>query len=319
MKLFITYFLTFIVVLNAKTFNDTTNSENMFYDDDLLAKSIDRIGKIIGVKEKEYKKDEDEEIVIYKFKIGKKREKVSDEYPVFGAKYGDMYYNSFDYKDYFQKFNFMELYWGENKCYTRNNIIKKKTDYYSFTYAGYQLNKNNVQNNKVKYDLWSLGITESENYGYKFGEFEILPNFSSGLQFTKVAMKNKHSFSDTMLYKYLDRYEGNLRISRNSSYGFGLKLYNLGLGVNYDQQLFYPRLVFWKVVISYGVEKIFENILENFVDDIPEQLKPIFHTLFMGGLDYAWMKIRKENLNWPYKSEKPMMFEKFSVNLQIQF
>ncbi|HOP49681.1 MAG TPA: hypothetical protein PK887_03565 [Ignavibacteriales bacterium] len=57
MKLFITYFLAFIVVLNAKTFKDTTNSENMFYDDDLLAKSIDRIGKIIGVKEKEYKKD----------------------------------------------------------------------------------------------------------------------------------------------------------------------------------------------------------------------------------------------------------------------
>ncbi len=303
--------------------NDTTMSKEAFpEDDDFISRYIDKLGKSIGVKEKEYQDDdEDFEIKIYKYKLKKKsKDKTKFEYitsPKLNFEYGNNFYKGMPFKDNIQRTNFLSMNFGEEQIYEKDNVIKSNIDLWRFSYKGWQMNDKN--NNKLKYDVWSLGLQENTDWGYKFDFFTFQPTVKKFYELSKVKFNNKMDYTDTHFVAFLNRYEGNFRYSYTNVYGVNVKLWNVGIGVSYNQQVIYPRIVFWKVAISELLEKISWEIVDGFFKNLPAGAKPVFYSLFNAGIKYGWTKLRTDNLNWPYQSEKPMVFENVGLSFTINF
>ncbi|MBM4166371.1 MAG: hypothetical protein FJ218_05585 [Ignavibacteria bacterium] len=72
------------------------------------------------------------------------------------------------------------------------------------------------------------------------------------------------------------------------------------LRADYERQIIFPRLSFWKFTGSYAVEMIGEEMLDSFVKEIVRSSPntgPIVNFILKNGYAYAFYELRKEKMH----------------------
>jgi len=94
------------------------------------------------------------------------------------------------------------------------------------------------------------------------------------------------------------------------------------LRADYERQIIFPRLSFWKFTGSYAVEMIGEEMLDSFVKEIVRSSPntgPIVNFILKNGYAYAFYELRKEKMHWPFTSTEPLMYNSYKVGMTFTF
>ncbi len=182
-------------------------------------------------------------------------------------------------------------------------------------------------------NLYRFGFGNRFGYGYDLGTVAVLPYNSGGFAWTKLEVKQqnypRNSFVpsfDGEVDPYLDmlgRYEDSFRFTQYSEGGINIQIDQfVSVGASYEASVIYPRHLFWKHLLSYMIEEFGQGALTFFVEEImysSPTAGPIIGFLLKNGLAYGIFYLRQQDMNWPFKTETPLTYETFKVNLSFTF
>ncbi len=97
---------------------------------------------------------------------------------------------------------------------------------------------------------------------------------------------------------------------------------NLNISLEYQRSIVFPRHLFWYTLGSDAVESISEgaiNIFTNKIKNSSPELYPIVKFVFDTGLSYGFYELRKKDMNWPFKTASPILFDSYKIGLSYSF
>lgn len=186
-----------------------------------------------------------------------------------------------------------------------------------------------------QFSFWKFGYATSEGLGYIIGEnSDIILGQESGFGWQKL----NYSYStpsSTMGIPILEDLDGDVdpRYKLENVYGDDVRfsqyyqafikirpIKNLSIDFGYQQDLIFPRYMFWYAAGSGIVEGAGQFLLEKFADKITKSspyVGPIVHFIFKNALAYTFMELRKDDMNWPIDGANPLIIN--SMNLGVNF
>ncbi len=210
-------------------------------------------------------------------------------------------------------------------------ILKNESSYLFLGNASDELIENkDIKEGDLTSKTWRFGISWSEGYGYRIGgETDISFYNMKSLVWTKVDFVNKFSvyshqtLEDSTRLNRLDLFDGVFRFGKSFEGGVRVKLFNpVTISASYEQALVFPRHMFWYWVGSETIEIIAEAALDNFVNAVfraSPYAGPIVDALLKNGLSYGLYQLYKKNMNWPFDTDAPLMYENFRISLGFVF
>lgn len=180
-------------------------------------------------------------------------------------------------------------------------------------------------------DAWRFGLGNRSAYGYKLGEVSILPYSQSDFTWTKIDVNN---FPDVTILPFplpavvedaeiLGRYNGTFRFGNSNAAGIKIEFSEfVGLSAEYETAVIYPRHLFWKQTGSFLIEQAGLQAVDYFIDEIMDRspaAAPIVNFILRNGLSYAFYTLKKEDMNWPFKTETPLTYETVKFGLSFAF
>lgn len=174
---------------------------------------------------------------------------------------------------------------------------------------------------------WKFGFGNSSGYGYKLGgTVAIFPYASSGILWSNLLLKNSlspHSSTQQADKQKLDYLGSSFRLGRMMGSGVLLQIFPMiTFRADYERQVIFPRLSFWKFAGSYTVEIIGEEMLDSFVKEIVRSSPysgPIVNFILKNGFAYAMYELRKEKMHWPFNSAEPLMYNSYKAGMTFTF
>jgi hypothetical protein len=180
-----------------------------------------------------------------------------------------------------------------------------------------------------QFSMLKFGYSMSEGNGYKLGEnAEILLMRETGFGWQKL----DYSYGvgedspgvagniDPRL-KLNDTYGSDVRFSSYYQAGIKIKpISSVSIDFGFQQDLVYSRYMFWHAAASGIVEVIAEGIAEKFANKIQKSspyVGPIAHFVLKNAISYAFMELRKKDMNWPISSADALIIN--SMNLGVSF
>lgn len=179
-------------------------------------------------------------------------------------------------------------------------------------------------------ELLRFGFGKRNGYGYDFENVRILPYTQNGIVWSKLQMKdfpaaifpgitNDNAKDDTEILK---RYNGSFRFGTLAEGGIQLEVGSVSLNVGYEATVVFPRHMVWKHLGSYAIEMIGLNALDRFIDEVLDSSPaagPIVNFLLKNGFTYAFYTLKKEKMNWPFKTETPLTYEMMKFGVTFTF
>ncbi len=182
-------------------------------------------------------------------------------------------------------------------------------------------------------EMWQLGLGKREGYGFDMGEIQIIPYTQNSIVWNRLKMSDipPAPVSDDTLIT--NAYQNDLKIIDrfNESFRFGMD-YETGLKVNvasfvdisggYQFGEVFPRYLIWKHMGSFAVETAGLALLDTFIREIMDSSPaagPLMNVLLKGAYYYAFHQLKKENMNWPFKTESPLTYETFKFGVTFTF
>jgi len=179
-------------------------------------------------------------------------------------------------------------------------------------------------------ELLRFGFGKRNGYGYDFENVRILPYTQNGIVWSKLQMKdfptaifpgitNDNAKDDTEILK---RYDGSFRFGTLAEGGIQLEVGSVSLNVGYEATVVFPRHMVWKHLGSYAIEMIGLNALDRFIDEVLDSSPaagPIVNFLLKSGFTYAFYTLKKEKMNWPFKTETPLTYEMMKFGVTFTF
>lgn len=184
-----------------------------------------------------------------------------------------------------------------------------------------------------QFSMLKFGYSMSEGNGYKLGEnSEIMFVRETGFGWQK--LDYSYSLSDSSgvpiietngvvdpRLKIQDTYGDDVRFSQYYQAGIKIKpISSVSIDFGYQQDLVYSRYMFWHAAASGIVEVIAESIAEKFANKIQKSspyMGPIAHFVLKNAISYAFMELRKKDMNWPISSADALIIN--SMNLGVSF
>jgi len=180
-------------------------------------------------------------------------------------------------------------------------------------------------------DAWRFGFGNRSSYGYKLGEISILPYSQSDFTWTKIDVNN---LPDVTILPFplpavvedaeiLGRYNGTFRFGNSNSAGIKIEISEfIGLNAEYETAVVYPRHLFWKQTGSFLIEQAGLQAVDYFVDEIMDRspaAAPIVNFILRNSLSYAFYTLKRDDMNWPFKTETPLTYETVKFGLSFAF
>lgn len=223
----------------------------------------------------------------------------------------------------FAKPNFAEIklgYTSEEVEYEQANILKYDYNYFSVTNISNDLGKKSTSD-KINTDLWRIGLGWEDGYGYKRGKSAFLTYNSFGFGWSRLKVKDSVlKPSDKAL---LSLYDGSFRFGTRTEGGVKIQFIpNLVLDAGFERAIVFPRFLFWKSVGSILLEATAQWMLDEFIDKIMDSSPaavPVVSFLLKNGLSYTAYELRKEKMNYPFKSTAPLFTDSFKFGLTFIF
>lgn len=232
------------------------------------------------------------------------------------------------HKDYFtQDFDKsglaeVKLSYARVQLHSNQKVLKYEDGYLRFSIQNKEMgqNRNDTINNNLK--MWNLSWGGSEGYGWAVTEdFDVVLYNGEMMNWGRVDFTKKSPVENEQAR--LDRFSDNLRFGKSFEAGIKLRLYqNIGVIAAYEQQHVFARTMFWYWAGSELIEGIVTGISSTFIDDIIKNSStagPIVNFLLKNGIAYAFYELRKQDMNWPFKTEAPLVLNNFKLGLSFTF
>jgi hypothetical protein len=180
---------------------------------------------------------------------------------------------------------------------------------------------------KSENDIWKFGSGTSEGYGYKIKNKNAIFFYNSNsISWTSYnyyypAKEPEQEYSESQ--KYLKNISGSLRFGTNTEAGITVPLFNqVNLNAQFERGLVFPRHLFGKWLGSAIIEFASQALLDRFINEILKSSPsagPIVNFLLKNGLSYGIYELRRSQMNWPFESEQPLLFDSFKAGFTIVF
>jgi hypothetical protein len=156
----------------------------------------------------------------------------------------------------FEKIGTLELRLGFTELKNYKDYVQSLDERYLFgTYISSDLANSN-EANKIKSEMWRFGIGNRLGFGYKIGNFALIPYHQMQLDITKPEFTNDSTLSQSDL-EVLNRLEGDYRMG--ITYEGGVKFYiaqTIAINAAVEGAIVYPRYQFIKWTGSYALQAI---------------------------------------------------------------
>jgi len=226
-------------------------------------------------------------------------------------------------KDYFSqdfdKSGFAEVKLGYTrlKLHSNQKVLRFSDSYLRFSY---QNNEMGFSGNNLK--MWNLSWGDSEGYGWAVtDDVDIMLYSGDIMNWGRVDFAKTSPIEGEQAR--LDRFSDNLRFGKSMEAGMRIRLFkNVGITAAYEQQHVFARCMFWYWAGSEIIEGIASGLASGFISDVIDNSStagPIVNFIIKNGISYAFYELRKKDMNWPFKTEAPLVLNNFKVGLSFTF
>lgn len=232
------------------------------------------------------------------------------------------------HKDYFpDKFTDNKLLeakigYSETNLSASKKILYFEDDYLGFKYSSNKLFDDKKVSNDIDSKRWVISWGDSKGYGWVLGsDVDLILYNGDMLNWTRIDFSDSTSSKD---YQHrLDRFSDNLRFGQSFEAGMRLRLFqNVCINVAYEQEHIFARYQIWYWAGSEIIEAAVTGLTSNFIDRVIHRSSvggPIANFIIKNAISYAFYELRKKDMNWPFKTEAPMVFNNFKVGLSFTF
>jgi len=97
----------------------------------------------------------------------------------------------------------------------------------------------------------------------------------------------------------------------------------IGIGAAYEKAVIFPYHKFWKQTGSFFIETLAQTGIDFLTEDVIIKhipgLAPILYFVLKNGLSYYIFTLKQDDMNWPFKTAKPITLEAVKFNLKVTF
>lgn len=258
-----------------------------------------------------------------------------DKKPAISLQYGLAKLDRYDFQNQFVDPNLVEIKLGyikDKSAWNTDYIIEQKYQYLFLSNESNELSGKKAAGTEVESDMWRFGFGKSEGYGYKLTESMALILFNANtLNWSRIDFKYPNILTIDPLDHFaydrendiLNLYDETFRFGTSSEGGVRFKLIdNLMLDAGYERSIVFQRHLFWKWAGSAVIESAAHGLLDQFIKEIFQSTPaagPIVNFVLKNALSYGIYELRKEKMNWPFKSEAPITYDQFKFGMTFVF
>ncbi|MBD3235855.1 MAG: outer membrane beta-barrel protein [Candidatus Eisenbacteria bacterium] len=170
-------------------------------------------------------------------------------------------------------------------------------------------------------EFWRIGFDGASGYGYRIRGSAITPYYGWGLNATQLTVDAPlDRRTDQAL---IDLYRDEFRFGSKMEGGLRLRFGPMvELSAGYERTAVFRRWLFWKWLLSAGLEHTAQEALDAFIEEIHDRspkAAPLVHFVLKNALAYAWYELRTEEMNWPFDTEPALMLETYKVGISFIF
>lgn len=223
----------------------------------------------------------------------------------------------------FQDIGTIDFQLGYTRTFTKNRsyLIGIKDRFVSVS-----LNNKNYYEpavpNPIKLSGYQISIGESESFGYKAGVSKF--SFGTGRDFnwtkTETTFDWMQISPDTLI---LNHYRDAIRFGEAYQSNVTLQFFDfVGLNFNYKNGIIFPRHMFWKHLGSLVIEEAVRSLLDEYLEKVFSMRPatgPVINFILRSSLSYLFYELKKERMNWPFKTVSPLTYDSYTIGLRFTF
>lgn len=244
--------------------------------------------------------------------------------PTITLNYGSSKMSIHNFQESFADPALIELKLG----YTTQRPSKKSEDIIKYNYrylylSNISTNLKNVSesNPELETSMWRFGLGRSSGYGYQIGQSAVIPYYTYSFDWSRIIFLVNPS--DSIGLAKTDLYHESFRFGTSSEGGIRINVIpQVTIEAGYERSAVFQRHLFWKWAGSALLEAAGQWAVDSFVKEILKSsplATPIVNFLLKNALSYGVYELRKEKMNWPFKSEAPIAYDQFKFGLTFTF
>ncbi len=239
------------------------------------------------------------------------------------------------HKDYQNPFlgKFVDKQWGQvslgttiqQAIYPAHNIGQYEFNGVFLKYMGpNQYVEQNYNPDEYNLKILQFGFHNLNGYGYHSPDswFGIYLYTGSGLNWSDVSYTNDDG-GDKSSNEALNTFDGTMRFGQTWESGLRLSIIGpINVFGGYEQNIIFPRHLFWKWSISGLIEGVGIGLLGAFSKWIMREAPvagPILNWALKTGAYYVFYQLRTKNMNWPYETAPPLVISSWKAGLSLEF
>lgn len=181
---------------------------------------------------------------------------------------------------------------------------------------------NSGADSNIESDNWRFGFARSSGYGYVIGDTEaIVPYFTWSLDWTRMDFTyDSLSANDK---RVVDLYDGTFRFGNSNETGLRIKAIPLiSFEAGYERSIVFERHLFFKWFTGSLIELTAHGLLDVFINEIMKSSPaagPVVFLILKSALGYGLYELRQNNMNWPFSTAPPLIFDNFKFGITFTF
>ncbi|NTW49830.1 MAG: hypothetical protein HGB19_08915 [Chlorobiales bacterium] len=172
---------------------------------------------------------------------------------------------------------------------------------------------------EVSASLWRFGLGAKDGFSYRIGDNLLTLSCNSAWVWSRLSLKETPSDSASRIR--LARFDGRVKYGTVTeagiTYQFGS---SFGVGVGFERALVYPNYVFLEVVgssaLQFAAHQAAGYVVKAIFSANPT-LGPIAHFILKNGLNIGLYELRRSNVNWPFRSARPLFLDSATLTVTI--
>ncbi len=249
--------------------------------------------------------------------------------PAISLQYGIAKLDRKNFQNKFVDPNLVEVKLGyikEHDAWETNYIIEHRYKYFYLSNESNNLASKKPSGIEIESDMWRFGFGKSSGYGYKLAENTSLIFYNStSLNWSRIDFKYPNIL--TLLpdpeIDLLNLYDESFRFGTSSEGGIRFRVVkNFMIDAGYERSIVFQRHLFWKWAGSAIIEEAAQGLLDGFIYRIFKSTPdagPIVNFVLKNALSYGIYELRKDKMNWPFKSESPIVYDQFKFGVTFVF
>lgn len=170
---------------------------------------------------------------------------------------------------------------------------------------------------EIETNMWRFGFGRASGYGYQLGQSAIIPYYAYSLDWSRIEFKEAPADPDE--FNKVNMYHESFRFGTSSEGGIRINIIpQITVEAGYERSAVFQRHLFWKWAGSALLEACGQWAVDSFVREIMKSTPgavPVVNFLLKNALSFGVYELRKEKMNWPFKSEAPVSYDQFKFGV----